>query len=157
MIAIGIDPGSRYTGWGIVEVQGRQMRCVEAGRICLPDTDHAERLVLIFEGISSIVAEYQPEVAGIESVFVQKNVRSALMLGQARGAAIVALAKNGLMPYEISPRLVKKTVTGSGAMEKKGVAMMVMRLLGMKQAVSLDASDALAIAISTTVLHGKIV
>lgn len=155
MIAIGIDPGSRYTGWGIVETNQRSMCCVAAGRIALPSVDHAQRLVLIFEGIESIVREYQPAIAAIETVFVNKNARSALVLGQARGAAIVALAKHNLMPYEISPRLVKKTVSGSGAMEKEGVALMVMKLLGMKEKVSLDASDALAIAISSVILHGE--
>ena len=155
MILLGIDPGSRYTGWGVIQVLNRKMSCVSAGRITLTDSEHCKRLVLIYDGISSIVQEFKPSVAAIESVFVQKNVQSALKLGQARGAAMVACAKHGLVPYEISPRSVKQCVTGSGAAGKDGVGQMVQRLLGVDQSLSVDAFHALAIAISAS-MHTEI-
>lgn len=150
MILLGVDPGSRYTGWGVIKVVDRRMSCVSAGRIALTDKEHAKRLVLIYDGISSIVQEFQPDAAAIESVFVQKNVQSALKLGQARGVAMAACAQHGLVPYEISPRTVKQCVTGYGATGKVGVGDMVQRLLGMQQSLSVDAFDALAIAISAS-------
>lgn len=157
MIALGIDPGSNYTGWGVIEVHGRQMKCLGAGRICLGKYDHGERLVLIYDGINSIVEQYRPEIAALETVFVHKNVQSALKLGQARGAAFLAMAKNNLSPIEISPRLVKKTVTGYGGMEKEGVSKMVKYMLGLQETLSTDATDALAIAISASIHHGSLV
>ncbi|MCP8352328.1 crossover junction endodeoxyribonuclease RuvC [Candidatus Synchoanobacter obligatus] len=150
MKILGIDPGSRYTGWGVIQVTGHKMQCIAAGRLVLGDRPHAERLVLIYEGVSDIVSTYQPEVVGVESVFVSKNVQSALKLGQARGAALVAVAKANLEIFEISPRLVKKSVTGYGATAKVGVGDMVQRLLGCQMVLSEDAADALAIAISAS-------
>lgn len=153
MIILGIDPGSRYTGWGVIRFVQGELRCLAAGRICLGDRAHGERLVLIYDGIHSIVSQYQPSVVAIESVFVNKNVQSALKLGQARGVALVACAKSGLEPIEISPRLVKKTVAGYGAMGKTGVAEMVKRLLRVEEDLSVDASDALAIAIAASAMQ----
>lgn len=155
MIVMGVDPGSNYTGWGVIEVQGRSMRCLAAGRICLGQKPYSERLVLIYDGLVSIVEQYRPEVAAIETVFVHKNVQSALKLGQARGAAVLALAKMGVMPQEISPKLVKKTVAGHGNVDKEGVSKMVRYLLGVKEELSVDASDALAIAISASIHEGS--
>lgn len=157
MIVFGIDPGSNFTGWGVIEVKGRAMKCIAAGRICLGQKPYGEKLVLIYDGITSIVEQYQPEVVGIETVFVHKNVQSALKLGQARGAALLAVAKQGLMPKEVSPRLVKKTVTGHGGTEKNGVAKMVKYLLGVQETLSEDAADALAIAICASIHHESIV
>ena len=150
MILLGIDPGSRYTGWGVVRLSERKLSCVSAGRLSLTDKEHSKRLVLIYDGILSILQEFKPDVAAIESVFVQKNVQSALKLGQARGAAMVACGKYGITPQEISPRTVKQCVTGYGGSGKSGVGDMVQRLLGMNQVLSVDAFDALAIAISAS-------
>jgi|AntRauTorckE5430_2_1112549.scaffolds.fasta_scaffold00045_29 crossover junction endodeoxyribonuclease RuvC len=155
MIVLGIDPGSNYTGWGVIEVENRKMRSLGAGRISVGQHEFGKRLVLIYDGITSIVKQYNPQVAAIETVFVHKNVQSALKLGHARGAALVAVEKLGLSPIEISPRLVKKTVCGHGGMDKKGVEKMVKYLLGVQEALSTDAADALAIAISASVLHGS--
>lgn len=150
MIILGIDPGSRYTGWGVIAVEGSRMRCISAGRLSLGDIPHEKRLVLIYDGLVDIVSEYRPEIAAIECVFVSKNAQSALKLGQARGVAMLAVAKYDLTLLEISPRLVKKTVTGSGAAGKNSVGDMVSRLLSCQNELSVDAADALAIAISAS-------
>lgn len=150
MVILGIDPGSRYTGWGVIEVAGSKMVYKAAGRLSLGEISHAERLVLIYDGLGDIVTKYKPELVAIECVFVSKNVQSALKLGQARGAAMLAAAKQGLKLVEVEPRLVKKVVTGSGASGKVQVGDMVSRLLSYKGELSVDASDALAIAISAS-------
>lgn len=157
MIILGIDPGSRYTGWGVLEVQGSRLRYIDAGRLVLGDGVHEERLVLIFDQLSHIVSQHQPQVAVIESVFVSKNVQSALKLGQARGACMVAIAKYGIPLFEVSPRLVKKTVTGYGGATKMAIGDMVSRLLSIPNTLSVDAADALAIAISgSSLVRSKI-
>ena len=148
MIILGIDPGSRYTGWGVVKAEPSRMVCLAAGRLSITQVDHSKRLVLIYQGLSDILSQHQPTYAGIEGVFVHKNAQSALKLGQARGVAMLACAHYGLEPHEISPRSVKQCVTGSGAATKDHVSMMVKRLLQIQQDLSVDATDALAIAVS---------
>ena len=150
MIILGIDPGSRYTGWGVISVTGNRMQFIAANRVVLGDIPHEERLVLIYDAIRDIVMKYQPDLVSVESVFVSKNAQSALKLGQARGAAIVAIAKQGVPLVEVSPRLVKKTVTGYGGATKMSVGDMVGRLLATQQSLSVDAADALAVAISAS-------
>ena len=148
MVILGIDPGSRYTGWGVIRVEGNRMVCIDAGRLSLGNSEHAQRLVLIYDGLSDILNKYQPKAAAIEGVFVHKNAQSALKLGQARGVAMLACAHHHLLPEEISPRSVKQCITGSGGATKDMVAMMVKRLLHLQKPLSVDATDALAIAIS---------
>jgi crossover junction endodeoxyribonuclease RuvC len=150
VIILGIDPGSRYTGWGVISIVGNRMQLVAADRVVLGDRPHEERLVLIYDAVRDIVTQYQPDLVAVETVFVSKNVQSALKLGQARGVAIVAAAKFGLPLVEVSPRLVKKVVTGYGGASKMGVGDMVARLLSTQQPLSEDAADALAIAISAS-------
>ena len=150
MIILGIDPGSRYTGWGVIKVEGNRLVYLKAGRLVLGDIVHAERLVLIYDGLADIVSAYEPEIVAIECVFVSKNAQSALKLGQARGAAMLAAAKQGKQLIEVEPRLVKKIVTGYGAAGKMSVGDMVSRLLSCKASLSVDAADALAIAISAS-------
>lgn len=157
MIVMGVDPGSVYTGFGVISINGGQMSCLTAGRLSVKDLDHGKRLVLIYDGITSIVEEYHPTIAAIETVFVSKNVQSALKLGQARGAALLAMAKKGLTPHEVSPRLVKKTITGFGGAEKSGVMKMVRQLLGVQGVLSEDAADALAIAICASICNRSLV
>ena len=152
MVILGIDPGSRYTGWGVIRVEGNRMVCIDAGRLSLGNSEHAQRLVLIYDGLVDIVSKYKPDVVAIECVFVSKNVQSALKLGQARGAAMLAAAKLGNEIIEVEPRLVKKIVTGYGAAGKMNVGDMVCRLLSYKGVLSVDAADALAIAISASSL-----
>jgi crossover junction endodeoxyribonuclease RuvC len=145
---VGIDPGSRITGYGIIQVQGNRYTHIESGtintgKINTPGT----RLHIIYQQLNEILTLHQPTDAAIEQVFMQRNVRSALVLGQARGAALVALAGYGLPIMEYSPRQVKQSVVGYGNADKQQIQHMVCRLLNLQQAPSTDAADALGIAI----------
>jgi crossover junction endodeoxyribonuclease RuvC len=144
---IGIDPGSRFTGYGIIEVQGTHSHCVAQGRIVCGDGPLPGRLLTILRELGGIVAEYRPAEAAIEEVFVRMNVGSALVLGQARGAAICALANAGLPPAEYAPARVKSAVVGHGRAEKSQIQHMVRVMLGLREDMTADASDALAVAL----------
>ncbi len=144
MIIIGIDPGSRHTGYGIIKWQKNQTHYIDCGCIHLAAASLAERLQKIFSALQEIVKQYQPDEAAIEQVFMHQNPNSALKLGQARGAAIVAL---GLSVAEYSARQVKQSVVGYGAADKKQVQNMVKRLLNISHELQADAADALAIAL----------
>ena len=114
MRILGIDPGSVVTGYGVIDLQGRQTSYVTSGCIRVGKKSFPERLHVIFEDLSALITEYQPTIVAIEQVFVHKNVASALKLGQARGVAIVAAARQGLLVAEYAPRLIKKAVVGYG-------------------------------------------
>jgi len=144
---IGIDPGSRFTGYGIIEGLGNQPRYVASGCIRINGTSLGERLRIIFDSIQDIVLEYEPDELAIEKVFVQRNVDSALKLGQARGAAICASMIRSLPVYEYAPNQIKKAVVGQGHATKEQVQHMVRILLGLREALSSDAADALACAL----------
>jgi crossover junction endodeoxyribonuclease RuvC len=144
---IGIDPGSRRTGYGIIDRVGAKVDYVSSGIIRLPEGSLPERLQLIFDGVSQLVAEYKPESMGIEDVFFARDPRAALKLGQARGAAILAGTNAKLPVSEYSPRSVKLAVVGTGAADKKQVQMMITSLLKLPSEPSEDAADALAVAI----------
>ncbi|MCS5587754.1 MAG: crossover junction endodeoxyribonuclease RuvC [Porticoccaceae bacterium] len=144
---IGIDPGSRRTGYGIVDMVGANISYVSSGIIRLPEKSLPARLKLIFDAVSQLVAEYNPETMGIEDVFFARDPRAALKLGQARGAAIVAGVNAQLPVSEYSPRSVKLAVVGTGAADKKQVQMMIASLLKLPSEPSEDAADALAVAI----------
>ncbi len=143
-IIIGIDPGSRFTGYGVIQWEGNQTRYVDSGCLSLGSYSMAERLQKIFTGLQSIVELHQPHEAAIEQVFMHQNPGSALKLGQARGAAIVALGKN---VAEYSARQVKQSVVGYGAAAKTQVQHMVKRLLNISIELQADAADALAVAL----------
>jgi crossover junction endodeoxyribonuclease RuvC len=148
MRVLGIDPGSRITGYGIVEQQGNRLVHVDNGAIFTDKaTDFAGRLKLIFEGLSAIIAEYRPEQVAVENIFFSTNVQSALKLGQARGAAIVAAVHAGLPVAEYTALQVKKAVVGQGRAEKGQVQKMLKALLGLPEIAQADASDALAVAV----------
>ena len=148
MRVLGIDPGSRITGYGIVEQQGNRLVHVDNGAIFTDKaTDFAGRLKLIFEGLSAVIAEYRPEQVAVENIFFSTNVQSALKLGQARGAAIVAAVHAGLPVAEYTALQVKKAVVGQGRAEKGQVQKMLKALLGLPEIAQADASDALAVAI----------
>ena len=148
MRIIGIDPGLQATGWGVIASDGAQLKDVSHGIIRTNTRmSDPERLVLIFEGLQNVIANHQPETAIIEEIFVKKNPRSALRLGLARGVAILACGQAKLALCEISARKVKQAVTGTGSADKKQVANMVSRLLGIPPPTS-DAADALALAIA---------
>lgn len=148
MRVLGIDPGSRITGYGLVEQQGSRLVHVDNGAIFTDKADDFPgRLKLIFEGISTVISEYQPEVVAVEDIFFSTNVRSALKLGQARGAAIAAAVHGCLPVFEYTALQVKKAVVGEGKAAKEQVQKMLKALLGLPEVAQADASDALAVAV----------
>lgn len=148
MRVLGIDPGSRITGYGLVEQQGSRLVHLDNGAIFTDKApDFPGRLKLVFEGISSVINEYHPELVAVEDVFFSTNVRSALKLGQARGSAIAAAVHAGLPVFEYTALQVKKAVVGEGKAAKEQVQKMVKALLGLPEVAQADASDALAVAI----------
>ncbi len=145
---IGIDPGSRITGYGIIEKHGCRLGFVSCGTIRTEkEKDFSRRLLAIFEGLSAVILQQQPEVCAVEDLFVAHNPRSALKLGQARGTAVVAAMKQGLAVYDYSPRMVKQSVAGYGQAQKEQVQHMVQVLLELSGSPTSDAADALAVAI----------
>jgi crossover junction endodeoxyribonuclease RuvC len=144
---LGIDPGSRITGYGIVDQDGQRMRYVASGCIRTRGDALAERLGIIFDGVSRIIAEFQPGELAIERVFLNKNADSALKLGQARGAAICAGVQQGVVVDEYAAREIKQAVVGTGAASKEQVQHMMCVLLSLQRAPPSDAADALAVAI----------
>lgn len=144
---LGIDPGSRVTGYGIVDLHERGPAYVASGCIRTVEADLPERLQEIFRALSVIVTEYRPQEAAIERVFVSRNVDSALKLGQARGAAICAVVNHSLPVAEYSATQVKQAVVGTGRAAKDQVQHMIRALLSLPGAPQADAADALAIAV----------
>ena len=147
-IILGIDPGSRITGYGIIRQTGRQLSYLGSGCIRTVVDDMPGRLKLIYAGVSEIITQFQPDFFAIESVFMAKNADSALKLGQARGAAIVAAVNQDLPVFEYAARQVKQTVVGTGAAEKSQVQHMVRSILKLPANPQADAADALAIAMT---------
>jgi len=145
---IGIDPGLRRTGWGVVESDGVRLSYVASGLITsTTDADLAYRLRELFEGIASVIASFKPHEAAVEETFVNNNARATLKLGQARGIALLAPAMSGLAVAEYPPNLVKKSVVGAGHAEKRQIKAMIGLLLPRARVESADEADALAIAI----------
>lgn len=147
MRILGIDPGSRCTGYGVISNERNQIRWITHGQITTTGDDMPMRLIQIYQELCSVIVSYEPQEVAIEQVFIQKNVQTALKLGQARGAAIVAAAAHGLPIAEYSPRKIKQAVVGYGAASKVQVQHMMRSLLRLTQAPPSDAADALAIAI----------
>ena len=147
MRILGIDPGSRFTGFGIIEVNGDRVTPVHQGVIKAGTGEFPQRLGIIFSGIKDLIEEYAPDEMAIETVFVSKNAGSALKLGQARGAAVCAAISLGLPVAEYSPRSVKQAVVGRGSADKVQVQHMITVLLRLKERPSEDAADALAVAL----------
>jgi len=146
-IILGIDPGSRITGFGVVRMQGQKIEYVASGCIKIKDGILSDKLNKIFDCISEVVQEYKPDEAAIEQVFMSKNADSALKLGQARGAAMVAMAQHALQVAEYSARQIKQAVVGTGAADKSQVQHMVTSLLNLSASPQADAADGLAVAI----------
>lgn len=146
-LILGIDPGSRKTGFGIINAVSGRHEYITSGVIRLPDADLPERLKVIFESLTEIIELHSPQQVAVEQVFMAKNAGSALKLGQARGAAIVACVTQGLEAHEYSARQIKQAVTGTGAAQKEQVQHMVKILLKLPAAPQEDAADALATAI----------
>ena len=147
-IILGIDPGSRVTGYGVIRKNGRQLEYLGSGAIRTQVEDLPTRLKRIYAGVTEIITQFQPDMFAIEQVFMAKNADSALKLGQARGTAIVAAVNHDLPVFEYAARLVKQTVVGIGSADKVQVQDMVTRILKLSDKPQADAADALAIAIT---------
>lgn len=149
MLVLGIDPGSRRTGWGVVRLEGTRLRHVGAGTIAVSEKlPLAKRLYVIHQGLQRIIADHQPETVAVEEIFFAKYANAALKLGHARGVALLAAAESELEVHEYPPAIVKRTVVGRGAADKTQVARLVAVLLGLKAPPEEDAADALAVAIT---------
>ena len=145
---IGIDPGLRRTGWGVIESDGVRLIYVASGHITSDaKAELAWRLRELYEGLTGVIVAQRPSEAAVEETFVNENPRATLKLGQARGMALLAPAMKGLKVAEYPPNLIKKTVVGAGHAEKRQIQMMVQMLLPKARFASADEADALAIAI----------
>lgn len=146
-IILGIDPGSRLCGYGLIKAKGNKLEYVASGVIKMSTQPFPQRLQIIFSDISEIIEEHHPDFAAVEDVFMGKNAASALKLGQARGAAIVACTHHHLPVAEYSARKVKLAMVGKGQADKKQVQQMVKSVLGLSKLPPEDAADALAVAV----------
>ncbi len=146
---LGIDPGLRRTGWGVIDVAGNRLSFVACGSLATDDKAAvAARLVAIHDGLVRVVEEFQPAEAAVEATFVNKDASATLKLGQARGVALLVPARAGLAVHEYAPNLVKKTIVGAGHGEKAQIRMMIGVLLPKADPQTEDAADALAIAVT---------
>ncbi|MBV1905198.1 MAG: crossover junction endodeoxyribonuclease RuvC [Pseudomonadales bacterium] len=144
---LGIDPGSRVTGYGVVEYKNASFTYLNSGCIRTPKTALCGRLGVIYQSVFTLIGEYEPDQVAVEEVFMARNPQSALKLGQARGAAISAVAMQDLEITEYAARTVKKAITGTGSASKDQIQHMVKMILGLTGTLAEDAADALAIAI----------
>jgi crossover junction endodeoxyribonuclease RuvC len=143
---LGLDPGSRRTGFGLIESRGNQLVALAHGCLNVTTATPTARLRLIFEGLQRLMSEHAPAEVAVERVFVNRNVDSALKLGQARGAALCAIP-TGVPVFEYAPRAIKLAVVGSGSADKFQVAHMIRALLALSERPGADAADALAVAV----------
>ncbi len=149
MRILGIDPGSRVCGYGVIDVNGRDMTYVECGILTAPaDRTMEQRLGEIACGLKEVIAELAPTMVAVEDVFVHQNARSGLALAQARGMALAVIGLAGLAVTSYPPASVKKAVSGSGRADKDQIARMVQALIKLKSLPRADATDALAVAIT---------
>jgi len=146
-IILGVDPGSRITGYGLIRVSGSDTEYLDSGCIRMSEQPMAGRLQTIYRGLVELIEQFRPAECAIEQVFLARNADSALKLGQARGAAMVAAANAGLLVYEYSARQVKQAVVGRGSADKAQVQHMVQVILGLSRKPQADAADALGIAL----------
>ncbi|MBE9561640.1 MAG: crossover junction endodeoxyribonuclease RuvC [Proteobacteria bacterium] len=147
---LGIDPGSRLTGFGIIDISRKNSKYVTSGCIRTHSDSIPLRLKEIYTNLNQIIEQYQPNISAIEQVFMHRNAASALKLGQARGAAIVACVQNNLPVYEYAPTQIKQAVVGKGHADKIQVQHMVKILLSLPATPQADAADALAVALCHT-------
>jgi crossover junction endodeoxyribonuclease RuvC len=146
---LGIDPGLRHTGWGVIEIDGNRLSYVACGSARSVDDDTmAERLLTLYDELVRVVEAFRPDEAAVETTFVNKDAGATLKLGQARGVALVVPARAGVMVAEYAPNLIKKTIVGAGHADKAQIRMMLGVLLPKADPRSHDAADALAVAIT---------
>jgi crossover junction endodeoxyribonuclease RuvC len=149
MVILGIDPGTRRLGWGVVTREGSRLRHQGHGVVVLdPEATLAERLAVIESELSEVIRRFGPETGSVESLFFHKDAQAAAKLGHARGVVLLCLARAGVAVAEYPPARVKRTVAGNGGADKRQVAQIVRMLLGLDSALEHDASDALALAIT---------
>jgi len=149
MRVLGIDPGSRRTGWGVVQLEGTRLRYVRAGTIAVPEKlALPKRLHLIYQELQRIISEHEPATVAVEEIFFAKYANAALKLGHARGVALLVAAESDIEVHEYPPAIVKRTVVGRGSADKKQVGRLVTALLGLQTPPEEDAADALAVAIT---------
>lgn len=154
VVCLGLDPGTRNFGWGVVRKIGTRLVHVAHGIIAVESVGAlCDRLVAIEAGLVEVVRVHDPDEASIESLFFAKDAQAAAKLGHARGVAMLVCARAGVAPFEYAPARVKRTVTGAGRADKAQVAQMVRVILGLREAPKADAADALAIAL--THLQGR--
>ena len=148
---LGIDPGLLHTGWAVVDSAGQSRKYIASGVILPnPKMEMSQRLVLIFRELTKICETFQPDECSIEIIFVNKNPKTTLLLGQARASAIVAVAQSDIPIFEYEPNVIKKALTGAGHADKSAVDKMVKMLLPMAQPKTADEADAIAIALAHT-------
>jgi len=148
-IIIGVDPSLRGTGYGVIQLAKPSPRALAHGTIACPaGWERSRCLMKIMQTLREVVSKYRPTVCAIEGLFYAQNLQTALIMGEARGAALAALAEGGLDIYEIAPRKVKQAIVGYGAAQKMAVSKMVQRLLQLPEPPSPDAADALALALA---------
>lgn len=149
MRVLGIDPGSRRTGWGVVQLEGTRLRQIAAGTIAVPQKMALpKRLQIIHEELGRIIADHGPEAVAVEEIFFAKYANAALKLGHARGIALLVAAESEIVVHEYPPAIVKRTVVGRGGADKVQIGRLVTALLGLKAPPEEDAADALAVAIT---------
>jgi crossover junction endodeoxyribonuclease RuvC len=155
-IILGLDPSLRGTGFGVIELNKTQPRALAHGTFsCAASWPHSRCLANISQSIRDVLRKYQPTVCAVEGLFFAQNLQTAIVMGEARGAALAAIAEAGLEIYEIAPRKVKQAIVGYGAAQKLAVAKMVQRMLQLTEAPAADAADALALALAQAQTHGR--
>ena len=155
-IVLGIDPSLRGTGYGVIRLMNPTPRTLAHGTISCPATwEHSRCLVKIVQTLRDVLKKHQPSVCVVEGLFYAQNLQTALVMGEARGAALSAVAEAGLEIYEIAPRKVKQAIVGYGAAQKSAVAKMVQHLLSLSEPPAPDAADALALALAHAQENGR--
>lgn len=157
MIILGLDPGLRHTGWGIVQQQGNRLSYIASGTISAPTkVDLSDRLAFIYQELEKVLSLHQPECSAVEETFVTKNGQSTLKLGQARAVSLLVPALAGLSVSEYAPTLIKKSIVGTGRADKDQMAMMIKVLLPSAKLSSEHEADALAVAICHAHHHNSV-
>src|SRR5262245_20108205 len=155
-IVLGLDPSLRGTGYGVIRLMNPTPRTLAHGTISCPATwEHSRCLVKIVQTLRDVLKKHQPSICVVEGLFYAQNLQTALIMGEARGAALAAIAEAGLEIYEIAPRKVKQAIVGYGAAQKSAVAKMVQRLLSLPEPPAPDAADALALALADAQENGR--
>jgi crossover junction endodeoxyribonuclease RuvC len=155
-VIIGVDPSLRGTGYGVIRFDKAQPVALAHGTIsCSPAWEHSRCLLKIFQGLREVTKQYRPTICVVEGLFFAQNLQTAIVMGSARGAALVAMAEAGLEVYEIATRKVKQAIVGYGAAQKLAVAKMVQRMLRLPELPAPDAADALALALAHAQNHGR--